>query len=161
MHLKQPAEALGPVGVLFDRAAGTVTLADHLDPLEWLRRQRGPVTAQHLANAMAAGEDVEAKHREKARRELQRLTRAGLANEREGVKGGTKGGTPTTWTAALSPSMATLTDASESDHGTDHAPVQHGAITTDHAETNNRRSGSITAPITADHAPTDHAPSPL
>lgn len=107
-HLKQPAEPLGPLRLTFDRHAGTIDLDDgNFDALAWLRAQRTPITVHHLTAARFGPDAVTVSARiESCRRELQRLTRAGLANEHPGTRGGPGGGTPTTWTPAPTPGQA-------------------------------------------------------
>lgn len=108
-HLKSPQEPVGPFQVEHDHHAGTSTRLGHVDALEWLRRQHGPVTAQHLAQVYG---DQEPRTVQRARRDLDRLHRDGLANRHEGTKGGNGGGTPTTYTRAAHPDQDTLEDPS-------------------------------------------------
>ncbi len=109
-HLKQPAEPVGPLTLEFDRHAGTIRLADtNVDPLDWLRHQRGPITAQHLAQTyVLPGDIAQPKHAQRARRDLDRLTREGLANKTPGTRGGNGGGTPDTYTATPHPADTDL-----------------------------------------------------
>ena len=110
-HLKPPAEPVGPLHVKFDYYTGAVTRADTFDPLAWLRSQHQPVTAQHLAAAAYGDQDRSAV--ERARRDLDRLTRRSLACRHDGHRGGSGGGTATTWTAAVNPGQDPLPDPPE------------------------------------------------
>jgi replicative DNA helicase len=109
-HLKTPSEPVGPLKIEHNTWAGTSTLLDgQVDPLIWLRTQHTPVTAQHLGQMYAdPGHPADAKHVQRARRDLERLTRAGMAIETAGHKGGHSGGTPTTWRPAAKPHQAEL-----------------------------------------------------
>lgn len=109
-HLKPVTEPVGPLKLSHDHFAGVTTLADHVDALEWLRRQRGPVTV----TALAAARDPAAPRpaQEAARRDLERLVRNGLANRHDGQRGGAGGSTPTTYTPAARPGEAALWAAS-------------------------------------------------
>jgi len=104
-HLKHPVEPVGPLRVEHDHLAGVTRLADdQVDPLEWLRKQREPVTAHHLAQLYAdPGDPAKPRHVERARRDLNRLTRQGFALKTEGTKRGTAGGLPDTWLPAAYP----------------------------------------------------------
>lgn len=109
-HLKQPAAIVGPLRIEHDHYAGITRLSDdNVDPLMWLRQQRTPITAQHLAQMYAEpGEPAKAKHVERARRNLNRLERDGLAIKVEGVKRGTAGGLPDTYLPAAHPGQLEL-----------------------------------------------------
>ena len=111
-HLKHPVEPVGPLRVEHDHFAGVTRLADdQVDPLEWLRKQHAPVTAHHLAQMYAdLGEPAKPKHVERARRDLNRLTRQGLAIKTEGTKRGTSGGLPDTWLPAARPHQLELAE---------------------------------------------------
>ena len=109
-HLKTPSEPVGPLRIEHDHYAGTSRLVDdQVDPLAWLQTQRSPVTAHHLAQLYAdAGEQAKPKHIERARRDLTRLTRGGLALKIDGKNGGHSGGTPDTWLPAARPNQYEL-----------------------------------------------------
>lgn len=110
-HLKHPVEPVGPLKVEHDHIAGGTRLADNVDPLAWLRQQRTPVTAHHLAELYAdPGEPSKPRHVERARRDLNRLHRAGLAVKTTGTKGGTSGGLPDTFQPAAHPGQLDLTE---------------------------------------------------
>jgi len=113
-HLKTPAEPVGPLKIEHDHIAGISLLADdQVDPLEWLRKQHAPITAHHLAQMYAdPGEQAKRSHIERARRDLNRLTRQGLAVKSEGTKGGTSGGIPDTWLPAARPHQFELVEDS-------------------------------------------------
>lgn len=111
IHLKPAVDIVGPLDLEHDHHAGVTRLHDgHVDALEWLRRQRGPVTASQLA--AARDPNVSKTEVERARRDLKRLTRNGLANEQAAAKGGHGGSTPATWTARASEDHAPLWQAS-------------------------------------------------
>jgi len=104
-HLKTPSEPVGPLRIEHDHHAGTSRLVDGtVDPLLWLQTQRTPVTAHHLAELYADPDDhAKPKHVERARRDLNRLTRTGLALKTHGTKGGDGGGLPDTFLPAARP----------------------------------------------------------
>lgn len=104
-HLKPVLAPVGPLSVEHDHTTGTTSRTETVDPLAWLRRQREPVTVHHLAQAYG---DLDRATVERARRDLQRLTRQGLAQQHEGSRGGPGGGTPSTWTPVTQPGQGSL-----------------------------------------------------
>lgn len=115
-HLKTVAEPVGPLRLVVDMPTGTISLADdNLDALEWLRARPSAVPLSVLATAYAASEGAEStdrRHTERARRELDRLVRAGLAVVvHRGSRGGGRGSNdPSTYAAAAIPGTVTLDD---------------------------------------------------
>lgn len=112
-HLKQPAEVVGPLRVEHDHVQGQTRIAaDHLDPEQWLIRQRQPVTADHLAQALGLREDAKPAEvraaRERARRLLEGLVRRGTATKDEGERGGVGGRVPTTYESVRQPGQQAL-----------------------------------------------------
>lgn len=91
-HLKQPANQVGPLKVVHDHDAGTSSLLGRFDPVAYMRHA-GPngVTARDTARAMFDKPDPTDNQTQKARRELQRLERAGLVTRRPGTFGGEGG----------------------------------------------------------------------
>lgn len=115
IHLKPVTDPVGPLAITIHRATGEVTLSEeNVDPLAWIQGHAGPVPGSMLADAYAAAEGVGAgpKHRERARRELDRLVRDGLAEVvSEGTRGGFGGSNPRTYRAAAIPGTVALWDA--------------------------------------------------
>ena len=85
-HLKQPAETVGPLTLLHDHDHGTTTVADKPDPLAILRRATKGISARTMAQALTGNTDPNRDAVERARRQLERLHRNGLATKRDGDK---------------------------------------------------------------------------
>ncbi len=173
-HLKQPAEPVGPMKLLHDHDTGTTTLYDANDPLAHLRAAPGGLTAQALAVALFGTRSPKANDVEKARRRLDGLAKQGLAHKVEGHRGGAEGGEPARYFPATR-RPEPPTGPHETDHAAitaegksagraithpDHTLTDHEAITpiTSERETAGE---SDHGSDHADHAATDHAPSPL
>jgi replicative DNA helicase len=86
-HLKQPADLLGPWQVLHDHDAGTSQVEAAPDPLAILRNAQKGITARTLAQALTGKPDPARPAVERARRDLERLTRNGLAVKQPGDEG--------------------------------------------------------------------------
>lgn len=86
-HLKQPREPWGPVWLAHDHELGRTSVHNRVDPLEVLART-GVQTAESLARALFETEKPSRAQQEKARRQLERLVRAGLAVAEPGRRGG-------------------------------------------------------------------------
>jgi hypothetical protein len=112
IHLKQPAEPIGPLKILHDHDAGTSSIFEQVDVLQALLHRPG-MTAADLARLLSNGQAPTVSDRERARRKLDRLVQAGLAMRNPGSRGGRGGGSPATYYASA---------RTESDHGGDHAP---------------------------------------
>lgn len=91
-HLKQPANQVGPFKVVHDHDHGTSSVHDRFDAVAYMRHA-GPhgVTSRDVARAMFDKPDPTENQIQKARRELQRLDRAGLVMRRSGTFGGEGG----------------------------------------------------------------------
>jgi hypothetical protein len=145
-HLKQPQEEVGPLTLIHDHDTGSTTVQDHPDLLEALRRSRG-LTAEQAALVLTRGKEPSDAQIEKARRQLRKLEKSGLATEKTGSKGGAGGSVPSQWfardinhevnhaarlpEAATSPNGQPRGDASQiqgDNHDSDHAnhePINH------------------------------------
>ncbi len=109
-HLKQPADAIGPLRIRHNKPAGRFVI-DGDDLAAWLRHQGEHGAAARDAAAWVHGTTTPDRNQiEKARRQLDALTKNGNATRTEGTKGGDGGGLPTRWYAT------------RSDHAPDHAP---------------------------------------
>jgi replicative DNA helicase len=93
-HLKQPAEPVGPLMVLHDHVAGTSAIYHQTDLLSATRSQ-GAVGMNALiaAKLLFTTDTPTASEREKARRKLDAMVRAGLLVLVAGSSGGAAGGT--------------------------------------------------------------------
>lgn len=98
LHLKQPAETLGPWQVRHDHTAGLSEIVHQVDILQMVRHQ-GTVglTAKLLATSMFTEPNPSAAQIEKARRRLDRLVDNEMLVRRSGSGGGAKGGTPSAY----------------------------------------------------------------
>lgn len=150
-HIKQPAAEVGPMTLVHDQDAGTMTADPGTDLLALVRKAGDTgVSAKQAAVVLSGKAKPDRRAVEKARRSLDQLARKGLVERQEGVRGGDGGGTATTWcTVPLS------------DHGSDQGPVSG---TTDHEPTDRSRQNPSPQVRTdhgtdrAAHAPTDHDP---
>ncbi len=93
VHLKQPAETVGPMRIEHDHRRGVSHALGGWDPLVWLRgRGLQWATATEAATAMTGKSRPSAVERTRARRHLERLAEAGLAErELRGRVGGSTG----------------------------------------------------------------------
>jgi energy-coupling factor transporter ATP-binding protein EcfA2 len=89
LHLKQPAEEIGPLKVAHDHATGTTDIQPEFDVLISLRSDRG-MTVKQAARKMFETDEPTRNQIEKARRKLDGLLAAGRASviERERSGGG-------------------------------------------------------------------------
>ena len=81
-HLKQPANAIGPMQVAIDHDTGAVAIVEGSDPLGILREARAGMPVAAMAQRLFGS--AEPKQVEKARRRLAGLVGRGLAIERPG-----------------------------------------------------------------------------
>ncbi len=101
VHLKQPAEVVGPLKVEHDHARGVTTLAEGtFDVLDFLRKRGDWVTAADVARAQYATSDPDDSQRATVRRRLNRLVTEGSVEVEPGTTGGTGGATPGRYRAA-------------------------------------------------------------
>lgn len=109
IHLKQPADAVGPWKIAFDRDAGTVTIHRGFDPLLFLRNagSRG-ATANEAAVAMFERSTPTDAERKRAKRKLDRLVTNGLATVEEAERGGDGGTRPARYRASSGTSADTV-----------------------------------------------------
>jgi replicative DNA helicase len=90
-HLKQPAETVGPLKVIHDHLNGISTIADSVDAWTVVRNATKGVTAAGAAMVLYSEPAPTRNSIEKARRQLERLTREGKVHRRDGAKGGRNG----------------------------------------------------------------------
>ncbi|MFE2751612.1 DnaB-like helicase N-terminal domain-containing protein [Actinosynnema sp. NPDC059335] len=88
-HMKQPLDEVGPWNVLHDHRTGRSSIQhDDIDPLVILRNEglQG-LSAKRLAEVISGGSTVKPADVQKARRKLEKLVEAGLANRVEVTAG--------------------------------------------------------------------------
>ncbi|MFG2407239.1 DnaB-like helicase N-terminal domain-containing protein [Streptomyces brevispora] len=100
-HLKTPTGEIGPLQVVHDHERGTSTLDPALDPVAILRQCPDGLTVRELAVIQSGQSNPERSATEKARRTLDRLAKAGLADKAEGTAGGAGGGQQTRYRASI------------------------------------------------------------
>jgi len=93
VHLKQPAEEVGPLKIEHDHHAGVSTVTRGFDVLRYLTLRSGGATTIGVARAMFERTEPTDAQRAKARRQLDRLVREGLATTLSGGASGGAGGT--------------------------------------------------------------------
>ena len=91
-HLKQPDEEVGPLKLIHDHVYGVTTLVESLNAWAVVTRAWNGLTAAAVASAIFSTEAPDRNQIEKARRQLERLTREGKIQKRDGTKGGIGGG---------------------------------------------------------------------
>lgn len=91
-HLKQPDESVGPFKIIHDHVYGVTALAESVDAWSVVSRAWNGLTAAAVATAMYGTDTPDRNQVEKARRQLERLTREGKVQKRDGTKGGIGGG---------------------------------------------------------------------
>lgn len=96
VHLKQPAEEVGPLRIEHDHRLGVSTVSRGFDALRYLRLNPGGVTAQQAAIAMFERPEPTESQRLKAKRRLESLVGRGLATADTPTQTGGAGGTPAT-----------------------------------------------------------------
>ena len=96
-HLKQPDEPVGPFKILHDHTAGTSVLLDQTDAWTLVQDARNGTTALAVACRLFAKTDPNRNEIEKARRQLERLHKAGKIHKKDGSKGGIDGGEAATY----------------------------------------------------------------
>jgi hypothetical protein len=94
-HLKQPADEVGPFQVLHDHDTGVTGIVESTDLLAMAKFFPHGMTAQTAARQMYENVNPTKPQVEKARRQLNRLVKAGLMVAREGAAGGANGSEPT------------------------------------------------------------------
>lgn len=90
-HLKQPDEVVGPLEVVHDHVAGVSRVEDHVDAAALLRGAANGLSAAgcaYLLCKIPPGEQPSRNQIERARRQLERLTKEGRAHRHDGSKGG-------------------------------------------------------------------------
>jgi replicative DNA helicase len=98
IHLKQPAEPLGPWQVLHDHATGRSAIRHQADLLEMARYQgKTGLTPKAVAVALFTTDKPTPSQIEKARRKLNKLTDDGLMVRFGGASGGRDGGAPASY----------------------------------------------------------------
>lgn len=91
LHLKQPAEPIGPWDIEHDHAAGRSYVRHQVDLLDVVRWQgRNGLTAQSAAMSLFGSDKPSPSEVEKARRKLDALVRAGHLVRRDGSRGGAR-----------------------------------------------------------------------
>jgi replicative DNA helicase len=91
-HLKQPDETVGPFKIVHDHVFGVTTLAESVDAFSIVKGAWNGLTAAGVAAEMFGTVTPSRNEIEKARRQLERLTREGRIQKRDGSKGGRGGG---------------------------------------------------------------------
>jgi len=100
IHLKQPAEEVGPLRIEHDHHTGVSTVARGFDVLRYLTLRSGGASTIDAARAMFEKTDPTDAQRAKAKRQLERLVREGLAKVLSaGVNGGAGGTSATVYVA--------------------------------------------------------------
>ncbi len=95
IHLKQPADVVGPLKLFHDHDRGVTTLErSEVDPLKVLNARSNGLTAADLASLVADGRAPSDSDRKRAKRQLDRLVTSGLARCVSGSKGGDGGTQP-------------------------------------------------------------------
>lgn len=92
-HLKQPAEAVGPLTLLHDHERGLTVVQDQVNILDVVRTSNG-ITTQGAARALFKTEMPEPNEMERARRRLELLVKKGLAQRVDSKRGGDGGTSP-------------------------------------------------------------------
>jgi replicative DNA helicase len=107
LHLKQPADPVGPFKVVHDHDRGISDIFERKDVLVLLRHWKAGMSAADLAGLLTdGGRTPTDSDRERARRKLDKLVHAGLATCKPGVRGGQGvSRTPTLYFAAAPDSL--------------------------------------------------------
>lgn len=92
-HLKQPAEAIGPLQLLHDHERGITTVQGAVDLADIVRSSNG-ITALGVARALFATDTPGPNDIERARRRLGSLVRDGIVHREEQIRGGFGGAKP-------------------------------------------------------------------
>ena len=90
-HLKQPSETVGPLKVIHDHLNGVSTVAETTDAWTVVHNATKGVTAAGVAMVMFSEPSPNRNSIEKARRQLERLTRDGKVHRTDGARGGRQG----------------------------------------------------------------------
>lgn len=156
LHLKQPADSVGPLRILHEGATGR-TVIYHAADLVALARSEGEVTALSAARVLFETDSPSTNEREKARRRLDKLVSAGqLAVLVAGDRGGRQATVYSLPDDSLMPERnITRTSREASDtRGFTTSSEHHGRSESEHEATS--RTASRTS-----RAPEHHAPPPL
>lgn len=94
-HLKLATGEIGPLQVIHDHEKGTTTVDHSGDPVSLLRAAARGLTVRELAEVVSGTPEPSRSDVEKARRDLERLVKSGLAVKAEGIAGGNGGGQQT------------------------------------------------------------------
>jgi replicative DNA helicase len=86
-HLKQPDETVGPLKIIHDHVYGQSTVAESVDAWSVVKCARNGITAAAVATEMFGAPAPTRNELEKARRQLERLTREGRIHKRDGARG--------------------------------------------------------------------------
>lgn len=92
-HLKQPAAEVGPLKVEHDQLTGTSTVFRGFNLLPFLRGRKNGVTALEVARAQYEKQAPNDNEQRKARRDLDKLVKSGLARKETAAVGGAGGST--------------------------------------------------------------------
>lgn len=138
VHLKQPADVVGPLKVEHDHVAGVSRVARGFDPLRFVSLQQAPVTTRDVAVQAFESTSITDNQMVKMRRKLDRLVKLGLV-EKIDAEVGAGGSTGARWIvtsegrAAVDPGCAMR--ASDIGHDIGHPvsanPHRHTVITSD------------------------------
>lgn len=107
-HLKQPDETVGPFKVIHDHVYGVSTIAESTDAWSMVKRAHNGITAAAVAGQMFDAAVPNRNQIEKARRQLERLTREGRIHKRDGAKGGRAGENAALYFAVVDVAQGTL-----------------------------------------------------
>lgn len=99
-HLKQPAASVGPFKIEHDHDSGTSSVHRGFDTLRYLRMQHTGATALEVSRIMFEKLDPSDNQQRKARRNLDRLCKTGLARRDEPAAGGDGGTKPARYHAS-------------------------------------------------------------
>lgn len=94
VHLKQPADEVGPLRIEHDHTTGTTTISRGFDLLRYLRLHPRGVTSREVAVAVTEKAQPSENDLRKARRKLEAAVERGIAHRQEPTAGGEGGSTP-------------------------------------------------------------------
>ena len=107
-HLKQPDETVGPFKLIHDHVYGVSTVAESVDARSVVAGARNGITAAAVAAQMFDAAAPNRNQIEKARRQLERLTREGRVHKKDGTRGGPGGGDAAVYMPVEFASLGTL-----------------------------------------------------
>lgn len=99
LHLKQPADDVGPFKILHDHHAGHSTIEFEFDLMAFVQKRPQGVTVNDVAQARFARPDPTRSQVEKARRQLDNGARRGTLHRVDGQHAGSAAETPATYYA--------------------------------------------------------------